>query len=293
MQQGLQDATWAVTMIDAALAVLRDDAIHLGGSRIPPMLPGEPAPLVQASARLTIVLSGTYRRRISVAGERRDPSSTPGAACLLSPGGWDVRLVGEACSCAGLVFGAQYLRVLEVRHSGGARLHPAPRWHHTSTPLSGSGLQILSALNLRAEAGGEPNPADAHLVRALLFVARQHCQEQTSHVTRGQSTWQAVREFLLEHAHEDLSRDGVARRFRLHATYLSELCQRHGGAGFHRQLEDIRLERVRRLLTESDHTVAQVAKACGFNDVGTCIRAFRRQCGTTPNAWRQRGSTPS
>jgi AraC-like DNA-binding protein len=286
MQDVAQDGVWAVSLIDSAIAGLQLQSCDLGGPRDPGRSDG--VLIVHPSARLAVTLSGRYRRRISIGGQASEIDGEPGSAVFLAPRAWDLRLVGEAFVCLGLVFAPGYLRVLEGRHPGGIRRAiPAARWHHTPGPLNGPGAQVVAALSHRAEAGLAGGTADGHLLAALLHLARQHCLASGGRLPRGTAAWQAMHEYLHEHAHEDLSRDGVARRFRLHPTYLSELCVRHGGEGFHGLLEGVRLERVRNLLAAGSEPVGGIARTCGFRDVGTCIRAFRRRFGTTPQRWRR------
>ncbi len=47
-----------------------------------------------------------------------------------------------------------------------------------------------------------------------------------------------------------------------------------------------RLRRARQLLEETDRTVAQIVHLCGFGDSTAFARAFRKQYGMPPTAWR-------
>ncbi len=252
------------------------------------------------SPRLTVVLEGRCRHVLARRGERIEFPGMPGDVLFFPPHGWNVRLASDPTRFAGLVFARGYLRILENLHPGGARTRAAARWHH-APPLAGPGLHVVTALCQRAEAGGASGPIDARLAEALLMLAREHCLASSTstsgsapspHTPRGNggglATWQAVGEHLHDHAHDPgLSRDSVARRFRIHPSHLSQLCSHHGGAGFHAWLEGIRLERARRMLSAGDAAVAEVMRACGYADAGTGIRAFRRVFGTTPGVFRR------
>lgn len=50
-----------------------------------------------------------------------------------------------------------------------------------------------------------------------------------------------------------------------------------------------RIARAKQLLAGSDLPVKEVATACGFDDPDYFSRAFRRETGTTPGAWRAAG----
>lgn len=61
-----------------------------------------------------------------------------------------------------------------------------------------------------------------------------------------------------------------------------------GFANFNRLINHHRIERAKRLLTEStrDRSVLQVAFDCGFSSIGPFNRAFKEQVGLTPRAFR-------
>lgn len=53
-------------------------------------------------------------------------------------------------------------------------------------------------------------------------------------------------------------------------------------------LRRIRLRHAQDLLSKApQQAVAETARQVGFNDTGTFIRAFRRECGVTPDQWRR------
>lgn len=62
--------------------------------------------------------------------------------------------------------------------------------------------------------------------------------------------------------------------------------KRHAGVGPHRWLVQRRLRAARDLLVATDQPVAAIATACGFADAPAFCRAFRREYGASPGAWR-------
>jgi AraC-like DNA-binding protein len=82
----------------------------------------------------------------------------------------------------------------------------------------------------------------------------------------------------------DLSSELVAGRHGISSRYVRKLFEQEG-TSFTSFVLGERLSRVRRMLRDSRHahlTIAQLAHACGFNDISYFNRAFRRHFGATP-----------
>jgi AraC-like DNA-binding protein len=79
----------------------------------------------------------------------------------------------------------------------------------------------------------------------------------------------------------------LARELGCSAAYLSRLFRRAFGFSPTDYLIRRRCERARVLLTRDDTPVAEIAAALGFHDASHFARHFRRQCGTSPQRFRQ------
>lgn len=85
---------------------------------------------------------------------------------------------------------------------------------------------------------------------------------------------------------DDLVSDaGVSRR------QMERLFQKHLGESPSSIYRDIRLERARSLLVETDRSVAEVAAATGFNSVGAFSKHYKTRYGTTPYGTRRNSQT--
>lgn len=99
----------------------------------------------------------------------------------------------------------------------------------------------------------------------------------------------SVRWFIDQnYADPGLSVDDIARRFMISRRYLEKLFAAIDDGAPGAYLRRQRLRRAAVLLTDRpERKVETIAREVGFIDVNTFARAFRREYGATPRAWRQ------
>ncbi|KOG61557.1 AraC family transcriptional regulator [Streptomyces griseoflavus] len=85
---------------------------------------------------------------------------------------------------------------------------------------------------------------------------------------------------------EPLTLADIADEVHLSVFHLVRVFRRATGETPHRYLVHLRIEEAKRLLRDTDLTVARIAPLCGFADPGTLSTAFARHTGTRPSAYR-------
>lgn len=87
---------------------------------------------------------------------------------------------------------------------------------------------------------------------------------------------------------EPLPADDIARLVGISRRQLERLFKRHLNAVPSRYYLDIRLQRARRLLRETSHSIIQVGLMCGFSSASHFSTAYSTVLGVTPREERQR-----
>jgi AraC-like DNA-binding protein len=80
----------------------------------------------------------------------------------------------------------------------------------------------------------------------------------------------------------------LASRLSLSRSRTSHVVREVTGRSFQDLVEERRIGVAKDLLTETDGTIAWVARQTGFNDVAYFCRYFKRKTGTTPTGFRRR-----
>lgn len=84
----------------------------------------------------------------------------------------------------------------------------------------------------------------------------------------------------------DLTLQSVAERLFVNPCYLSTIFHQVTGVTFRNYLKTVRLRHTKRLLTETNHLVTDIAMQTGWGSTAYLISSFRQAYGVTPNAYR-------
>jgi AraC family carnitine catabolism transcriptional activator len=152
------------------------------------------------------------------------------------------------------------------------------------------GLQILQE---------QKGPAIANAVARYIFHDRLRApgerQEASGIEPLGATTPGRLRDAIRlmgDHLEEPLPMPEIARRVRLSQRQLERLFAANTGMSPVRYYRDIRLDRARGLITQTDMPVLEVALACGFFSPEHFSRAYRLRFGIAPREDRVAGRIP-
>lgn len=95
--------------------------------------------------------------------------------------------------------------------------------------------------------------------------------------------------FLEEHMSEEKVIDGVCREMGVSRKSLDRNLKMTMGMSGKELIENIRVERAKDLLKNTDKNMNYILDICGFGSEKTFYRVFREETGITPNTFRQKG----
>ena len=112
--------------------------------------------------------------------------------------------------------------------------------------------------------------------------------EKTEHVlfvkdyVRYLVTGVSATDYIEAHCHAPLSLAMVAAHVGISASHLRHLLLQETGCGFSVHLEKCRLEKVKKLIAESDANIKSISSECGFRSTAFFYKTFKRYLGMTP-----------
>jgi LacI family transcriptional regulator len=163
--------------------------------------------------------------------------------------------------------------------------------HLSDPPLSSiapdtrrTGYEAAALLD-RLMSGRERQRGQAIFVQPLGVVTRR----STDVFALGDPDVSGAVRFIREHACDGIAVKDLLAEVPLSRRVLEGRFRKLLGRTPHDEIARVRLERVVQLLRETQLPLAEVARRSGFRNAEYLGTAFRREFGTSPNAYRQRG----
>jgi two-component system response regulator YesN len=166
--------------------------------------------------------------------------------------------------------------------------------------IMSTALKILDSISIHYStiAGGMPNPMEKliacetiddmfKVISDLYRIVCQHVRtKRTSDKTLDLK--QRLLMYLREHCHEaGLSQNRVADDFGISYSYLSKFFNREMGKSIVDYINDLRIQRARELLLETNLPLEEIANRIGYASSKNMIRVFKNHEGTTPGNFRK------
>lgn len=83
--------------------------------------------------------------------------------------------------------------------------------------------------------------------------------------------------------------ESLGQRFSFHPNYICNLFAKYLQTTFSAYMTELRMEKARELLCQTDKPIKEIAIICGYNDYFYFCRVFREQHSRTPTAYREKG----
>jgi len=92
---------------------------------------------------------------------------------------------------------------------------------------------------------------------------------------------------MAEHYTEPLTRDILSKELGINKGYLSKIFSQVFESSFNQYLNNLRIERAKYLLENTEDTILDISLSCGFDSDRTFERAFKSVCSLTPSNYRK------
>nr|WP_255407448.1 response regulator [Sporosarcina sp. P13] len=96
-----------------------------------------------------------------------------------------------------------------------------------------------------------------------------------------------ITSYIKEHVDEKLTLDILSQVVHLHPQYLSRLFKKKMNRSINEYITSERIEKSKELLSQTQYTITEISRLCGFSDLNYFTRIFKRRVGSTPSHYRK------
>ncbi len=147
----------------------------------------------------------------------------------------------------------------------------------------------LATIDLLVREGLERLDDDMSAARRYLAAARRLLSPDDDSRPGGLLPWQVKRvgRYIDERLERRITLAEAADQVRLSTSHFSRCFRVSFGLPFTKHVTRKRIERARWLMITGDHSLGEIALACGFADQAHFTRAFNNLTGEAPGRWRR------
>lgn len=183
-------------------------------------------------------------------------------------------------------------RLVTVQFSPGLfdALHPAPVLDWRPLPPAQAAVKrTLTALLTFIVDGRAPFQRIAAIYQLLdTLVSAGEPVARAESTLREEAMIKRGIEYINQHFDEQLTLDEVARHSGMSYSWFSRLFKKVSRYNFKEYLTQVRLNKARTLLRDTQTPITTICHSCGFQQHKYLIAAFKKYCGLTPTEYRKR-----
>ena len=96
-----------------------------------------------------------------------------------------------------------------------------------------------------------------------------------------------VSSYFWDHLNEEITLESVLKRFSVNKNTLNDAFNNEVSMSCMAYLEDLRVNRAKKMLQFGDETVSEISQICGYDDTSYFSKVFKKHTGQTPSEYRR------
>ena len=97
-----------------------------------------------------------------------------------------------------------------------------------------------------------------------------------------------AKDYIDAHFDKDISLDDVSKVVNISPYYFSKIFKEESGLNFIEYLTNIRIDKAKNLLENSNLSIKEICVSCGYSDPNYFSRSFKKNVGVTPTEYKDR-----
>ncbi|QMV41119.1 response regulator [Cohnella cholangitidis] len=100
-------------------------------------------------------------------------------------------------------------------------------------------------------------------------------------------TIQRIKQYIVEHSHEDISLDAIGKRVGLSPFYISKTFKEQLGVNYIDFLTECRIEKAKKLMADPERSLKEITFEVGYHDPNYFSKVFKKTCDVSPTDYRK------
>lgn len=143
---------------------------------------------------------------------------------------------------------------------------------------------FLEKFNMEAEGFFNVDDLFAHLKRKILFSFKCAADEKR---LADNKPIRMAKQYIQEHFDQPLTLEEISEVVGFNSTYFSSLFKKETGKSYSEYLFEVRMDQAKKLLRETNDTIADICQKVGYSDVKYFTKSFIKFSGLKPKEYRK------
>jgi two-component system response regulator YesN len=96
-----------------------------------------------------------------------------------------------------------------------------------------------------------------------------------------------IKQYIIEHSHEDISLDALGRKVDLSPIYISKMFKEKLGINYIDFLTECRIEKAKKLLSDPEKSLKEITFEVGYHEPNYFSKVFKKMCNVSPKEYRR------
>lgn len=98
---------------------------------------------------------------------------------------------------------------------------------------------------------------------------------------------QQIKQYIIEHAHKDISLEAIGREVGLSPIYISKIFKEQLGVNYINFLTNCRIEKAKKLMRDPEKSLKEITFEVGYHDPNYFSKVFKKMCLISPTEFRK------
>lgn len=124
------------------------------------------------------------------------------------------------------------------------------------------------------------------LITKILRFAKNNKQKSSHILLKNIKTLEQILDMLDSNYNKPLTVEDISQKYYFSKTYMNTIFKEYTGMSLKKYIQQLRCEKAKELLKNTDDTVSQICDAVGYMDIKQFFIIFKRVVGITPKEYR-------